>query len=79
MPPSHCVSPNLKATVSTVIQTVKAMVTRCTILFTDELRLITMGYTVASFLDNEDASTKDMYLLPLKDVRTKGYQVGSRV
>jgi hypothetical protein len=55
------------------------MVTRCTILFTDELRLITMGYTVASFLDNEDASTKDMYLLPLKDVRTKGYQVGSRV
>jgi hypothetical protein len=40
--------------------------------------LITMGDAVASFLEKSDPTTKNMCLLSIRDVRTRGYQVGAR-
>jgi hypothetical protein len=37
-----------------------------------------MGDAVASFLQKEDTSTKDMCLLSIHDVRSNGYKTGAR-
>jgi hypothetical protein len=40
--------------------------------------LITMGDAVASFMKRADATTKDMCLLSIRDVRKKGPEAGPR-
>jgi hypothetical protein len=54
-------------------------------LLTDSMRetvpdepLITMGDAVASFLQKNDSSTKNMCLLSIHDVRSNGYKAGAR-
>jgi hypothetical protein len=63
----------------TVTRTVKATLMLCAVLFTHADPLITIGDAVASFLENEDPSTRNICLLSLKDFRGKRYQAGSRV
>jgi hypothetical protein len=63
----------------TLLQLIKAALMLCTVLSAHETTLIMIGDAVASFLEQEDPTTKNMCLLSLKDIRKKGYQAGSKV